>query len=275
MIYQKIFTDEMPYRISIGVFSKFPEHRHADLEFNYCIEGSFDIIIDKKLYRINGGCMTLISPMSSHQIPPQADNKNRVLTMILGTSFLKGYFARFSKSRFKSAFCDLKDEKNRELFELITEIVNLSYLDGDAAGLMMMGNVYKVCACLISHLFEPGEQTETAQADFHKVECIEKALDLIYYNYKECLTVEYAAQVTGYGKSNFCKIFKEITGESFHQALNRQRISTACGLLAETNLSVSDISTEVGFYETKAFCRVFKDIMGDTPGGYRKKRRIY
>ena len=39
----------------------------------------------------------------------------------------------------------------------------------------------------------------------------EKALELIYYSYKEQITVEQAAELTGYSKSNFCKIFKIIS----------------------------------------------------------------
>ena len=48
MLYQKIFTYEKPYSIGVGQFGEFPEHRHADFECNFCLDGEFDIVIDRK-----------------------------------------------------------------------------------------------------------------------------------------------------------------------------------------------------------------------------------
>lgn len=75
----------------------------------------------------------------------------------------------------------------------------------------------------------------------------------------------------GYSKSNFCKIFKRITGEPFHGVLNGYRIRIACDLLDKTDYSVERIAGEVGFADTKTFCRVFKSVMGVTAGRFRKK----
>ena len=135
--------------------------------------------------------------------------------------------------------------------------------------LLVIGNIYKIFFYLRKSLSDEGE-AETKESDFRKIENIENALDLIYYNYKEAITVEYAASLTGYSKSNFCKIFKKVVGESFHQVLNRQRVNNAAGLLKMSNMSVTEIANEVGFGDAKAFCRVFKSIYGVTPGEYRK-----
>ena len=79
-----------------------------------------------------------------------------------------------------------------------------------------------------------------------------------------------AADLAGYGKSNFCKIFKAITGDTFHNVLNRHRIENAYMYLSETDMTVADIGSEVGFSDTKSFCRVFKSIIGSTAGEYRR-----
>ena len=96
---------------------------------------------------------------------------------------------------------------------------------------------------------------------------------MIYYDYASPLTLDDAASATGYGKSNFCKIFKEITGDTFHNVLNRQRIQSACDLLKETNLPISDIAIQIGFGEPKTFCRIFRSITDMTPRDYRKKNK--
>ena len=43
--------------------------------------------------------------------------------------------------------------------------------------------------------------------NIHSVANIDNALELVYYHYNEKVTVDDAARLTGYGKSNFCKIF--------------------------------------------------------------------
>lgn len=268
MIYQKIFTDENPYRVGIGHFSEFPEHRHADLEMNFCIDGSFDIVMDKKSYHIEAGYTTFIPSMCSHSIPPQSGER-RVITIIFGMALLKKYFADFSRLVSEPRVYDLNGGETEKLKEIFTECATIAHSDEDGAELLLTGNVYKIAAEML-HLLARADNKSVNKTDLRKVENVEKALDLIHYSYKEPITVEHAAEITGYSKSNFCKIFKKIVGESFHQSLNRRRADNAAGLLKASDMAVADIAAEVGFSESKAFCRVFKSVYGVTPGEYRK-----
>ncbi len=270
MLYQKILTAEAPYQLVLGKLNEFTEHRHADIEFHFCVKGSFDIIIDKHPYHLSEGDMALISSGISHAVPkPKSDRL--VLTAILGTSFLKKHFVNFSSSPFFNTVISLKNAQgNRQaLLDALNETVLLQpqHTD-DRAQLLITANLFKICAFLLDELLPIENNTSTL--DLKTVANIENALELIYYNYKDEISVDDAAFASGYGKSNFCKIFKRITGLSFHQALNKHRISVACGLLRQTNMSITDIVQEVGFGETKTFCRVFREIESLTPTEYRK-----
>jgi AraC-like DNA-binding protein len=273
LLYQKIFSDDTPYYIGIGNLSKFPEHRHADFEFNYCVDGEFDIIIEKKKYHVGKGCMSFIPPMCSHEVPEQ-DDERQVMTLIVGVSLLKKHFSEFSKLAAKPCVYDFNKEENTRIKELFCESVNIKRADSKSRGaeLLITGNIYKILA-YIFELLSYNENSEPAENDLRRVENVEKAIELIHSNYKEQLTLEYVSELTGYSKSNFCKIFKKVVGEGFHQSLNRHRAECAAGLLTVSNMSVADISEEVGFSEPKAFCRVFKAIYGITPGQYRKDKK--
>ena len=270
MIYQKIFTEEKPYSIMLSNVSKFPEHRHADFEFNFCVEGEFDIIINRKNYRVGKGFTTLIPPMCAHSVP-EHENEHTVITLIVGTTLLKKYFEDFRRLAVTPKVYDLSDsgmEELRRTFEECADIINSKDMEAE---LLLTGNVYRILACFLRFLSRCGE-SEERKSDYRQIENVERALELIHYRYKESVTVEEAAAITGYSKSNFCKIFKTVVGESFHQALNRHRVNNAAGLLRFSNMSVSDIAHEVGFSETKAFCRVFKAVFGASPGQYRKMK---
>ena len=273
MLYQKILTEDQPYQLILSKMSGFTEHRHADMELNFCVRGGFDVIVDKERYHVGEGELSIIAPGVSHAFPASEQRDRRVLTVILGTSLLKKHFERFANCSFSHPICRLKDVPERKmLLEALQNLVALYEVRTEKSELLLTAELYRVCACLLDEIASPVEQAVSQAADLRTVANIERALELIYYDYRKALTVEMAADITGYGKSNFCKIFKRITGASFHQALNHRRVRVACGLLTETDLSVAEIATEVGFTEAKTFCRVFKETEQETPGEYRRAR---
>ena len=120
MIYQNILKDSSPYFAKTGVLNNFGEHRHGDIEINYCIEGDFDVLIDKKKYTVRENQFSLIAPMRSHEYQNESNVKRKVLTIIVGISFLKRYFTKFSKIPFDSPVFELDEAHptHKKLIEL-------------------------------------------------------------------------------------------------------------------------------------------------------------
>lgn len=268
MIYQKIFTGDAPYQVMTNVLPEYPEHRHADFEFNYCAEGSFHIEIEGKTYLVKEGCTTFIPPMCRHKIP--SGNECRATTVIVGVSLLNRHFSDFLRFALTPVICDLGTDEGKKVKELFLECAEAGDGESAEAELTVIGNIYKILAYFLRTLSITGNYA-TTDRHFSRIADIEKAIERIQFNYKEPLTVESIATELGYSKSNFCKIFKKTVGEGFHQALNRHRIACATDLLTVSDMSIADVAAEVGFSETKSFCRVFKAIMSTTPGEYRKR----
>jgi two-component system response regulator YesN len=66
-------------------------------------------------------------------------------------------------------------------------------------------------------------------------------------------------------------IFKLETGISYIKFVNRIRIGHACDLLANTDLTVKEITYRTGYENPNYFSRLFKKQMGLTVSDYRKK----
>lgn len=273
MLYQKILTEEMPYQMRVGVLRHFEEHRHADIEFHYCIRGSVELTVDKKSCRLNEGELLVIGPRVSHAVPQDGAADQQVLTAIVGPTFLRRHFARFSALRALVYDLTAVTENHNMLFTCLQSCAELCRYPTTGGELMLTGELYRVCACLFNEFTETQETDGYRERDLRRVANVERALELIHYDYARPLTIEDAAAATGYGKSNFCRIFKDVVGESFHRVLNRRRISNACLLLGESDLPISAVAQEVGFAECKTFCRIFKAEMGTTPGAYRDQIR--
>lgn len=87
------------------------------------------------------------------------------------------------------------------------------------------------------------------------------------------LSLEEAAAYVGLSASRFSAVFKERTGHSPLNYFNLLKVRKACGLLDDTQLSVSQISLRLGIEDQYYFSRLFSRIMGMSPRAYRTRER--
>lgn len=68
---------------------------------------------------------------------------------------------------------------------------------------------------------------------------------------------------------SFCRWFRQQTGQSYVQFLNKVRLENACALLKSTDYQVHDIALKSGFDNISHFNRTFKQHIGLTPTKFR------
>lgn len=77
----------------------------------------------------------------------------------------------------------------------------------------------------------------------------------------------------GMSPSNITRIFKKYNHSGFLAYLHRLRVTEACRLLCETDLTVAEIAIQVGYSNTITMNRAFKNYANTTPGNFRRSRR--
>lgn len=104
----------------------------------------------------------------------------------------------------------------------------------------------------------------------HNNQLLYKLVDYIQSNYfsSEVSACNIAAEFN-ISESYFSQFFKEQMGETFSEYLEKLRISRACELLSEKNMSVEDTSKLVGYNSAYTFRRAFKRVMGILPSEYK------
>ena len=262
-----------PYFIRIGKNIPFMAHRHPEVEVSYCVEGTYQVEIENTVFTLNAGEMVVITPMAKHEFLNSPNISGRKVTIEVGPQFLGDFFAPFLKLKQGGIFVSLNGKENvatKELDEIFKKIVNIWDEGDEFYSLTLKGYLYDFSANLL-RILRTQTQNENCIKNLQDIEKIDFSLKLIYERYSEPLDVQTVAELCGYSKSNFCKIFKSITNETFHAVLNRHRVEMACIHLANGNESIEQIALLTGFADSKSFCRVFKKIMGKTAGEYRKK----
>lgn len=267
MLYQNLLMGSKPYHIAIGRMNPFEMHRHPEIEFLYCLEGTCDIVVNRRACHLTEGKLALVGSMTPHEI--LRSESCRTLVIEVGPVLLGEYFDAIAK--LNPAQSLLSREDSSELCALFQETAGLIQSGMPFSELSVRGNIYKICASILQKLME--DPSSTASKSLISISNIERALELIENRFAESLSIDYVASLCGYGKSNFCRIFRQITGDTFHSTLTRRRIQAAQLLLKETDASVESIAVQTGFVDSKSFCRAFRRFAGITPGGYRETSR--
>ena len=89
----------------------------------------------------------------------------------------------------------------------------------------------------------------------------------------EKLALEDMAARSGYSKYHFARVFKEYSGMSFYEYYMRQRMVLCRQLLAEQDLTVTEVALRSGFGSIATFNRIFKQYEGITPTQYRQMKQ--
>lgn len=88
-------------------------------------------------------------------------------------------------------------------------------------------------------------------------------------HFDEEITIEQLADMSGFSACHFMNTFKKYVGISCNRYINHLRLDTAAKRLTETNDSIMNIATSVGYNNVSYFNRAFKAYFGTTPKAYR------
>jgi len=107
----------------------------------------------------------------------------------------------------------------------------------------------------------------------HKKEnLVNKIISYIELNYSNSiLSTEYLADYVKISPNYLRTIFKEVQNQSLSNYINQFRFEKSKSLLENTQLTVNDISTKVGFINTNYFYTSFKKYYGISPTEWRNK----
>ena len=106
-----------------------------------------------------------------------------------------------------------------------------------------------------------------------RTKIVDEAVRWLETHYSEKVSIDRLAAYMGYSRARLFVLFREHTGLSPNDYLQRFRVKKAKELLASGNDNSLGIASACGFPDSRYFSRVFKQHTGNTPLGYRQKIR--
>ena len=106
---------------------------------------------------------------------------------------------------------------------------------------------------------------------YHRDDTVKEAQRYMEKNFIDAISVEALASNLGISSRHFVRRFKNATGDSPLQYLQRIRIEAAKQKLEMTGLSINEITQCIGYEDHNSFRKLFKKNTGLSPREYRNR----
>ena len=239
-------------------------HTHSHLELFYIVGGKGQFLIQDQLYPVNVNNLVIINPNVTHT--EVSLNAQPLEYIVLGIEGIELSTSENSNGQFSILDHFESVEVSGCLRNILREmeLKNTGYEDICQAYMEI----------LIIRLMRSTSLAIPAEPQIisgnRQCAAVRRYIDL---HFKEALTLEQLAEETHMSKYYLSHAFKREYGISPINYMISRRIEESKYLLAETDLSMSQIAQLLGFSSLSYFSQVFRRIQTTTPMEYRQSTR--
>lgn len=269
------YPSDSPIKISYANIREYPIHWHNSIEILYVLRGSINVNIDTDSFEILEKEIEIINVDEAHRIYSNEDNK--VLIFHIDPYFFEKYYKDINNIFFYTNSTDDGAQEGEEydllrnfLAKLLCEKVQkLDDYDKEIESILV-DLLYHLLNNFHYLTYEKEELKDKSEqlARYHRIS------KYIFNNYDSNITLQEIAKKEFLSPHYLSHEIKYATGYSFTDLVNLTRVEESVKLLLDSDLSISDISDEVGFSHVRYLNKNFKNYYGCTPLQYRKKNKL-
>lgn len=254
-------------------------HVHLDLyQFVYISEGRSKLISGDGEYDIGMNSLVMIPPNVEHGFCSFVETKTFGHVITVSESFFdrlaqRGVLAR-DLAKHITVVDNIERVRNPDIFRAIERLLfehnseNYPYIIArEAAVLLFITEFFRLVSERNSLQF--GLKTSDA-GDLTGKSKVEVLFHLIERYYKTQRNVQFYADRMNMSLSNLNKVSVKATGKTVHNNIKTRILEKAKSFLANTNVSVKEISFTLGFEDSAYFTRFFTTNTGMSPVAFRR-----
>lgn len=255
-------------------------HQHPQAQLTHIVEGRGQLLAGDYVGRFEPGDLYLLAESIPHVFRSDVDYFQQEIDLRIGGNTIFFDFKALNK-----AFSEVEDffelvhlnEKITGCFKINgdtkDEIMKLILRFEDYSGLTKLSHCIHILSLLDFNSDDlvalnqiPVMRTMT-ERDGRRMD---QVMRFILDNSTRQISLEEVAEQAFMSKEAFCRFFKVRTRRTFTQYVQQLRITEAKKLLLETDMSISQISFQVGFQTLSHFNKTFKSLTDITPKEWRK-----
>ena len=266
-------SDDFKIIASSGNGHNYEKAFHEAIEIKLFYEGRSMIMIDSDIIVAEVGDITIANPNEIHTNIVNDSYKGKYYSLIIDLDF----FADTGVSDM-----DLKHLLLAKHHKFNHHIKNNSRLNRIILRIHEEVTESKeyyrmIVANLLAEMFALLLREELADThgenheNMHKGDIISPALQKIFNDYSQNITIDDLAELCNISKYHFCRVFKQHMGMTVTQYIINYRISLADSMLKDENQSIKNIAETCGFGDVSYFYQCYKRVKGTSPGKARKQ----
>ena len=251
-------------------------HRHAYFEPCIVISGTGDFEHGSETYRLGSGDLFVSDPGVFHEI-------RSVESRDLSLYFLPFHIVtRYARQRGRpgglleqSTIAEfLLDHRNHlsgqsqlvPLFEYVTRLARREFDAGQSI------DYVDACQLLVRQVLSAlTRSARLSEFDYRDQTRKNRIEELIESRLHDTLRVTDIARACGMSERTLRRRWRSWSERSLPDEINHRRIGRACQLLMLPDISIADVSDQVGITSAAQFSRLFKKFRGMSPREYRNR----
>lgn len=258
-------------------------HNHEYIEMIYVYSGTCRHFVEEQSFLMHTGDVCILTPNAMHAISAEEDEAVIINIMMSKKMFNASFFYLLRGGKVLSDFFErifynkrvspyiifpTKDDTwmRRTVLEMYRERRKKDYLYNESETLYVKQ--------IFIHLIRRYEMFAIVSnpANHSQENHIVGLMGYISVNYNH-ITLKEAAKFFGYNETYLGHMIQQYTGKTFSALITELQMNRAKTLLEESSMSVTEIGSEVGCYDSSHFIRKFKAAYGSSPSAYRKQKQ--
>lgn len=242
-----------------------PLHWHRELELVRILSGTMTFYLDNNEYSAAAGDILLFGSGVFHRGEPQGCVYECVVFDLGGlcrrSSKINQFVQPLIVGDVDADIILTGSEIAAEVGRLMTALANEPpYFDLIA---------YSALTNLLTLLYTDGHihRRDVSYRSGHQLQMLASIISWINENYAEKITLRRLSQISAVSEKYLCRFFREFTGYTPIEYINRLRIERACAEL-KSGKAVTEVAFDCGFHDAGYFTKLFRRYKGITPTEY-------
>lgn len=252
---------------------EYPQHWHTDTEIIMPLEGHCEAVIDEQSYSLNVNDIIIIPPCEMHRLDAPSGGKQIVVhfdcTMLYSLNGFSSVFHMFHPC--VAITPSSMPEIHKDLSSILNEMQSEYFSTLPLREASVYSLLIRFFTILGRNCINGNDKFSNMKNQKH-LQYINLFFNVCNYINEHCtenLKLDDIANIAGFSKFHFTRLFKQIMNISCYDYLINRRLMEAEKLLNHPELSIMQVAMKSGFSSLATFNRIFKAKKHCTPTEYK------
>ena len=258
-------------------------HTHNFFEIAFVLQGTLTHFIGNQKNVLERGDVFILAPDTEHSVCTYSDDAILINVLVRNSLFeqhflniipddyiMRSFFANALYSNSKSPYLIFRIGDDPRLTDYVINLLNESKEERPYKDTMLN---LMVSLLFLFLLREHEQDVLVPQLSSGSItDKVLVILEYMKYNYAN-ITLKQMSAFFNYSERQLSRIIRSATGKSYEEIIRELRMNKAKDLLEYSDLSISEISDSLGYYDTSNFRHAFRKYYDTTPAEYRERIR--